>query len=55
MRDDYLLSDNSARGVSPVVRGEFAEVVIAGIEAGGTAYDAVVIEFVSCEPQMMVL
>lgn len=42
-----VLSDNSARGVSPVVRSEFEEVVMAGIEAIGTAGGAGVLEFVS--------
>lgn len=32
-----VLSDNSACGVSPFVRSEFAEVVMAGIEVVGTA------------------
>ena len=43
------------RGVSPVVRGEFAEVVMAGIEAGGTAGGACVLEFVGSEPQVIIL
>ena len=38
-----------------VVRGESAEVVMASIEAGGTAGGAVVLEFVSCKHQAVVL
>ena len=38
-----------------VVRGESAETVMAGIEAGGSAGGTVVIEFVSCEPQVIIL
>ncbi len=38
-----------------VVRGETAEAVMAGIDAGGTAGFAVVLEFVSAEPQVIVL
>ena len=33
-----------------VVRGETAEAVVAGIDAGGTSGSAVVLEFVSAEP-----
>ena len=45
-----VLSDSSARCVSPVVRSGFAEVVMAGIEVVGTAGGAVVLEFVISEP-----
>ena len=38
-----------------VVRGESAETVMAGIEAGGSAGGTVVIEFVGCEPQVIIL
>ena len=38
-----------------VVRGEAAEMVMTGVEAGGTAESAVVFEFVSAEAQVTVL
>ncbi len=38
-----------------VVRGESSEAVMAGIEAGGTAGCAVVLEFVIREPQVIIL
>ena len=51
----HLLSDNPGCGASPVVHGESAEMVMADFEAGGADGGTVVIEFVSCEPQMIIL
>lgn len=38
-----------------VVRGESPETVMAGLEAGGTDGGAVVLEFVSSEPRVIIL